>query len=603
MASRRQREGIRTFAGILLIAVCFEVQYALGQGENVTSSPSVGLNSSLTEQDADPAPAPAPTPMALAPGPQDSSVPWFPGRDTITVCTSEWTPAVKCVDLDPLDWTGYEIELFKNMMPLMGWTYDMIEWRCLEWDEMMDLLVNTTECDIAPAGMGPWQERIEMGLRFSVSTLQSGLSIMVKSSQGDPGRWYFFSAMDTSVWLAMVFSGIMVGIIVWLYEVGMKALDHDTKYLRNPMWDSVGRPVQMRDYRLSSTAANLVGVTWSFAVFILMALYTANLTANLTVTQINNNIQGIADLPGRAVASWSGYTDDLKKNYMVNAIPYAWDGAADEEKMVNDLLSGLVVAVVLDDSALRSMDASNCETMIVGNQFDVFDQTVGFPNATWRNYDFVDAFNLNIRRLLESGEIERLQNEFIQVDLADCKTNSVQETYSSVSWAEASGLWFILLMAVVAGLLLVIIYRIWLCAKPILIQKPWFQRWFPFMVPKSRLKRSLHTMVEKGLSNRMKRLESLDDRYMSSEDWQKYKYEGAPNGYFDGSSDIPKGSSTPRVPSSLGNGRGLSFQQIVIAELGNLRDQIAELSRERALQNGPIKSFSVRFEDDDDDAV
>lgn len=522
-------------------------------------------------------------------------IPWFPGKEKITVCTSEWTPAVRCQGLDPLDWSGYEIELFQNIMPLMGWTYDMIEWRCLDWDEMMDLLVNTTECDLAPAGMGPWQDRIEMGLRFSVSTLQSGLSIMVKSSQSSPGRWYFFSAMEASVWIAMVFSGIFVGLVVWMLEVGMKALDHDTKYLRNPMWDSVGRPVQMRDYRLSSTAANIVGLTWSFTVFILMALYTANLTANLTVTQLNNNIQGVSDLPGRAVASWDGYSDELKQKYGVSAVPYAWDGASDEEKMVNDLISGLVVAVVLDDSALRSMDASNCDTMIVGSQFNVFDQTVGFPESTWKNFEFVDAFNLNIRRLLESGEIERLQNEFINVELADCKTDSVQDTYSSVSWAEASGLWFILLVAVVSGVLLVLVYRVWLYYKPYLMRKRWFQKWFPFLVDKSALNRSLHTMIEKGLSNRMRRQDSLGGgEYMDNEDWERYKYEGSPNGYVDGSSDVHVHPSMPRVSSN--NRRGLSFEQVVIAELSNLREQIADLTKE---EKSRVKSFSIKIDDND----
>lgn len=393
----------------------------------------------------------------------------------------------------------------------------------------------------------------------------------------------------------MICSGIFVGLVVWMLEVGMKALDHDTKYLRNPMWDSVGRPVQMRDYRLSSTAANIVGLTWSFTVFILMALYTANLTANLTVTQLNNNIKGVSDLPGRAVASWDGYSDELKQKYGVNVVPYAWDGASDEEKMVNDLISGLVVAVVLDDSALRSKDASNCDTMIVGSQFNVFDQTVGFPESTWKNFEFVDAFNLNIRRLLESGEIERLQNEFINVELADCKTDSVQDTYSSVSWAEASGLWFILLVAVVSGVLLVLVYRVWLYYKPYLMRKRWFQKWFPFMVDKSALNRSLHTMIEKGLSNRMRRQDSLGGgEYMGNEDWERYKYEGSPDGYVDGSSDVHVHPSMPRVSSN--NRRGLSFEQVVIAELSNLREQIADLTKE---EKSRVKSFSIKIDDND----
>lgn len=111
----------------------------------------------------------------------------------------------------------------------------------------------------------------------------------------------------------------------------------------------------MRDYRLASTPANVTALTWSFLVYICMAIYAANLTANLTVSQasccvlllcaptvpcpsptalgaslfpqphcycrcvcpdavqIKNDIRGIGDLPGKAVASWTGYLPALEK--------------------------------------------------------------------------------------------------------------------------------------------------------------------------------------------------------------------------------------------------------------------------------------------------
>jgi hypothetical protein len=39
-----------------------------------------------------------------------------------------------------------------------------------------------------------------------------------------------------------------------------------------PKQDTLGRPVQMRDYRLSSSPANLIALFWSFLVFITMAM-------------------------------------------------------------------------------------------------------------------------------------------------------------------------------------------------------------------------------------------------------------------------------------------------------------------------------------------
>jgi len=65
--------------------------------------------------------------VAVAPIPNTTGIPFFPGRQKITVCVSEWSPAVYCKGVqDPVDWTGLEIEVFQEIMPIMGWTYDMI---------------------------------------------------------------------------------------------------------------------------------------------------------------------------------------------------------------------------------------------------------------------------------------------------------------------------------------------------------------------------------------------------------------------------------------------------------------------------------------------
>lgn len=72
----------------------------------------------------------------------------------------------------------------------------------------------------------------------------------------------------------LIITSVVTGLITWLAEVGSEALNADTRWLSNVMWDTIGRPVQMRDYRLSSTAANIIAFVWSFLVFISMAMYT-----------------------------------------------------------------------------------------------------------------------------------------------------------------------------------------------------------------------------------------------------------------------------------------------------------------------------------------
>ena len=105
-------------------------------------------------------------------------IPFFEEQDVITVCGSPWTSAVECdPDANEENWveaTGYEIEVFKLAMPIVGWTDEMIKFECLGWGDMMDRLENGT-CNIAPSGMAPLTERMDLGLKFSDHTLQSGM--------------------------------------------------------------------------------------------------------------------------------------------------------------------------------------------------------------------------------------------------------------------------------------------------------------------------------------------------------------------------------------------------------------------------------------------
>jgi hypothetical protein len=70
----------------------------------------------------------------------------------------------------------------------------------------LDDLYNS-KCDLGVAGMAPFPDRIEKGLRFSVGSIRSGFSIMVMKVVQAPSMWYFFSAMAWEVWVLMIATG------------------------------------------------------------------------------------------------------------------------------------------------------------------------------------------------------------------------------------------------------------------------------------------------------------------------------------------------------------------------------------------------------------
>ena len=118
--------------------------------------------------------------------------------------------------------------------------------------------------------------------------------------------------MTWEVWVALLVTGIVAGFVVWLMEVGSKSLTMDTRDFSVVVWDTFGRPVQMRDYRLASVAGNTVGWVWSFLAFIVMSLYNAALTANMTIEQLSALPRRMSDLATLRVGSWVDYNESVR---------------------------------------------------------------------------------------------------------------------------------------------------------------------------------------------------------------------------------------------------------------------------------------------------
>ena len=339
----------------------------------------------------------------------------------------------------------------------------MINFKCLDWTEMLDSLEwNNGTCDLAPSGLAPMLDRMERGMQFSDPTLQSGLSVMMASQESMSSRsiWYFFSAMTWQVWVLLLITGFVAGFVVWLMEVGSKSLTGETRYLSSVVWDTVGRPVQMRDFRIGSIAGNTVGWVWSFTAFIVMSLYNAALTANMTIEQLNGLPRRISDLAGMRVGSWSDYNDTLLE-YGIKIIEFPWESTDDEQRMLDALVSGQIEALVLDETALRILDANNCSTMIIeGIQpVQIQGQTAAFPKEAPAST--INEYNKALRSLMENDQLTSLRSEFIFVEGAPCKTSAVQSDFTKVTWSDVAGLWVILGISVALALLVVASFRLW----------------------------------------------------------------------------------------------------------------------------------------------
>ena len=123
--------------------------------------------------------------------------------------------------------------------------------------------------------------------------------------------------------------------------------------------------------------AHLLAVVWLFAGVVLVAFFTAQLTASLTVEQIRGAINGPDDLPGKPVATLAG---SASAGYLreIGALTAEF---ANLEEMYAALLAGRVDAVLLPAPVARYYAAHDGagKVRMVGPEFRKSDAAFVLP--------------------------------------------------------------------------------------------------------------------------------------------------------------------------------------------------------------------------------
>ena len=203
-------------------------------------------------------------------------------------------------------WEGISIDLWEEIAAGLGREF---EWVPMSFDELLTAVENA-EIDAAVGALTMTADREER-FDFSHPFFQTGLSIAVPSvpEQSLLGSlkalvsWQFLSAV-----LALGALLLGVGFVLWLVERhrnpeqfgGSTAQGIGSSF----WWAAVTMTtVGYGDKAPVTLAGRLIGLVWMFAGLIMVASFTAAITASLTVSNLRTGIQGINDLPGKVVAS------------------------------------------------------------------------------------------------------------------------------------------------------------------------------------------------------------------------------------------------------------------------------------------------------------
>lgn len=211
--------------------------------------------------------------------------------------------------------------------------------------------------------------------------------------------------------------------------------------------------MSLTDFEGRYSAVNLIIVIYGFMLLVLVTLYTANTTANITATRLRSNIRSLADLPDKRVVTWTDYVGQLRR-YSINAYGFPWDTDEDQENFFDWVKAGVYDALLLDASVLGAIAAADCNIELVGSLFDSFDQAVAFPKG-FSNVAFINRYNEILQMLREGGEVTALENTYLSPPEASCKKASQSSTQITLS--QVAGLWIVLGSGYAVCLLFIIV--------------------------------------------------------------------------------------------------------------------------------------------------
>lgn len=251
--------------------------------------------------------------------------------------------------------------------------------------------LRSKQVDLIVSGVLITPER-DQEFDFSYAILEAGQQIMVRSAGDAISPNPFLDLLGllltktTLLWLgvAVVLMLIPAHLVWWLERRRKDGIIPTEKYVPgifHAMHWSATTLLTQAEQTPRQPLARVISFLWMFTGIVFVALYTAQLTANLTVHQIRGAINGPEDLPGKQVGTVKGAS--LPVNYLrahrakVQEFPQVGE-------MFQALLDGKVDALLFPAPVLRYYAAHEGRGLVklVGPEFDKREAGIVFPEGS-----------------------------------------------------------------------------------------------------------------------------------------------------------------------------------------------------------------------------
>jgi polar amino acid transport system substrate-binding protein len=216
----------------------------------------------------------------------------------------------------------------------------------------------------------------------------------------------FFSPQLGFVALMIFASIVLAGHVMWL--VMRNRPNFPKGYVKGVTegiwWAAMSFPQNdLGEKNPRSVIGRLAGMFWMVVSVVLLANFTASVTANLTVQQIQGGIRGINDLPGKRVLTVAGTTSET---YLTqNGIRFQTTPTIEES--LAQLEAGKADAIVYDAPVLQ-YQASHGALTVVGDVFKPEYYGIAVPLGSPNR----KAINETLTEMIGVGELTQIQQHW-----------------------------------------------------------------------------------------------------------------------------------------------------------------------------------------------
>ena len=276
----------------------------------------------------------------------------------------------------------------------------------------------------------------ESAVDFVKPYMQKTFGILIKKPEAKSSVFQFLWPLSAQVWLITAAAVVVIGVLLYVMDFFSPNFTEEEEEdvvateasgpivekftMRETLWFAYGSLVGAETVVMPKTfSARLLSGAWWFFSLILIASYTANLAAFLTVTKIETPINTVADLAAQTKIKYGTIKNTYAHSLFISPKLEMIKKMADfmqtyTDSMVDNTTVGVAkvkkgdYALIWDAPIIKYIAMQECDTMVVGDDFDEKGLGIGVPiGAAYR-----DRISLALLQLNEEGIMQRIHDKY-----------------------------------------------------------------------------------------------------------------------------------------------------------------------------------------------